>query len=88
MNWMEKSKILNWSKKFNFSSYFSILASIGCTSIVAEDRKGRIIHGRNLDYAMTSLIRNLTVIVDFTQGGNVRLHLHKTLFLNYPNSFQ
>uniref|UniRef100_A0A8L7TFG3 N-acylethanolamine-hydrolyzing acid amidase n=2 Tax=Brugia malayi TaxID=6279 RepID=A0A8L7TFG3_BRUMA len=48
-----------------------ILANIGCTSIVAQDYRGRIIHGRNLDYLMTSLLRNLTIIVDFTRGGNV-----------------
>uniref|UniRef100_A0A0R3RH62 N-acylethanolamine-hydrolyzing acid amidase n=1 Tax=Elaeophora elaphi TaxID=1147741 RepID=A0A0R3RH62_9BILA len=48
-----------------------ILANIGCTSIVTEDDKGRIIHGRNLDYAMTSLIRNLTIIVDFTRGEKI-----------------
>ncbi|VDN89932.1 unnamed protein product [Brugia pahangi] len=48
-----------------------ILANIGCTSIVAQDYRGQIIHGRNLDYLMTSLLRNLTIIVDFTRGGNV-----------------
>uniref|UniRef100_A0A1I8EXN6 NAAA-beta domain-containing protein n=1 Tax=Wuchereria bancrofti TaxID=6293 RepID=A0A1I8EXN6_WUCBA len=56
---------------FNFRFSKVILANIGCTSIVAEDYRGRIIHGRNLDYLMTSLLRNLTIIVDFTRGGNV-----------------
>ncbi|CAG9540251.1 unnamed protein product [Cercopithifilaria johnstoni] len=58
-----------------------ILANIGCTSIVAEDHKGRIIHGRNLDYVMTSLIRNLTIIADFTRGGNI-LYTAVTFALN------
>ncbi|VDK83628.1 unnamed protein product [Onchocerca ochengi] len=48
-----------------------ILANVGCTSIVAEDHNGRIIHGRNLDFDMTSLLRNMTIIADFTQGGNI-----------------
>uniref|UniRef100_A0A915PUX7 N-acylethanolamine-hydrolyzing acid amidase n=1 Tax=Setaria digitata TaxID=48799 RepID=A0A915PUX7_9BILA len=48
-----------------------ILANVGCTSIVAEDRKGRIIHGRNLDYEMSSVLRNLTIIADFTRNGNI-----------------
>ncbi|KAL4003722.1 beta subunit of N-acylethanolamine-hydrolyzing acid amidase family protein [Acanthocheilonema viteae] len=58
-----------------------ILANIGCTSIVAKDHKGRIIHGRNLDYPMTSLIRNLTIIADFTRGGNI-LYTAVTFALN------
>ncbi|GMR42496.1 hypothetical protein PMAYCL1PPCAC_12691, partial [Pristionchus mayeri] len=40
----------------------------GCTSIVACDSKGRIWHGRNLDYEMGELLKNTTVIVDFYRG--------------------
>ncbi|GMT19338.1 hypothetical protein PFISCL1PPCAC_10635, partial [Pristionchus fissidentatus] len=40
----------------------------GCTSIVACDEKGRIWHGRNLDYEMGDLLKNTTVIVDFYRG--------------------
>ncbi|EFO19901.2 hypothetical protein LOAG_08591 [Loa loa] len=57
-----------------------ILTNTGCTSIVAEDYKGRIIHGRNLDYEI-SILRNLTIIVDFTKGGNI-LYTAVTFALN------
>lgn len=40
-----------------------------CTSIVAEDLNGTIIHGRNLDYSIHSLLCNLTITVDFQKGG-------------------
>uniref|UniRef100_A0A914X2G8 N-acylethanolamine-hydrolyzing acid amidase n=1 Tax=Plectus sambesii TaxID=2011161 RepID=A0A914X2G8_9BILA len=44
---------------------------LGCTSIVAQDDKGVIWHGRNLDYAMGTLLRNITIIVDFTRNNSV-----------------
>jgi N-acylethanolamine-hydrolysing acid amidase len=40
-----------------------------CTSIVAESLNGTIVHGRNLDYSIGSLLRNLTITVDFQRGG-------------------
>ena len=41
----------------------------GCTSIVAEDETGRIYHGRNLDYGLTQLLQNITLIANFQRGG-------------------
>ena len=40
-----------------------------CTSIVAEALNGTIYHGRNMDYAFTDALRNLTVVIDYQQGG-------------------
>lgn len=40
-----------------------------CTSIVAEDVNGTIIHGRNLDYDYTDVLKNMTIIVHFTKNG-------------------
>ena len=40
-----------------------------CTSIVAEAINGTIYHGRNLDYTFTSVLSDMTVIVDFQEGG-------------------
>ena len=40
-----------------------------CTSIVAETINGTIYHGRNLDYSFTDLLRDMTITVDFQQGG-------------------
>ena len=45
--------------------------SKACTSIVAEVLNGTIFHGRNLDYSFSSSLRNMTIIVDFVQNGNV-----------------
>ena len=44
---------------------------LGCTSIVAADDDGQILHGRNLDYGMTELLKNATILVDFVRGGKV-----------------
>ena len=40
-----------------------------CTSIVVEDEKGVIYHGRNLDYHFTDILRNITLIAHFQKGG-------------------
>ncbi|XP_066279193.1 N-acylethanolamine-hydrolyzing acid amidase-like [Branchiostoma lanceolatum] len=40
-----------------------------CTSIVAQDDKGIILHGRNLDYGFADFLRNITVMVDFQTKG-------------------
>ncbi|XP_031326744.1 N-acylethanolamine-hydrolyzing acid amidase isoform X1 [Camelus dromedarius] len=42
-----------------------------CTSIVAQDSRGHIYHGRNLDYAFGNLLRNLTMDVQFLKNGQV-----------------
>ncbi|VDL68520.1 unnamed protein product [Nippostrongylus brasiliensis] len=41
---------------------------LGCTSIVAQSENGTILHGRNLDYGMGDLLKNVTISVDFTRG--------------------
>jgi len=41
----------------------------GCTSIVAQDTTGKIYHGRNLDFNLASVLRKLTIEVDFQSGG-------------------
>ncbi|XP_068089402.1 N-acylethanolamine-hydrolyzing acid amidase-like [Hyperolius riggenbachi] len=46
-------------------------ASAFCTSIVAQDKKGNIYHGRNLDYNFEDVLRNLTMDVDFIKNGKV-----------------
>ncbi len=43
----------------------------GCTSIVAQNSNGSIVHARNQDYSMPGL-DNITITVDFTRGGEVR----------------
>lgn len=40
-----------------------------CTSIVAEAINGTIYHGRNLDYSFTSVLSDMTVIIDFQEAG-------------------
>lgn len=40
-----------------------------CTSIIAEALNGTIFHGRNLDYSFGSALRDLTIVVNFQQGG-------------------
>jgi N-acylethanolamine-hydrolysing acid amidase len=40
-----------------------------CTSIVAEAINGTIYHGRNLDYSFTNVLSDMTVIIDFQEGG-------------------
>ena len=41
----------------------------GCTSIVAEDEMGHIYHGRNLDYGLTQILQNITLMANFQRGG-------------------
>ncbi|XP_004472632.1 N-acylethanolamine-hydrolyzing acid amidase [Dasypus novemcinctus] len=42
-----------------------------CTSIVAQDSKGHIYHGRNLDYLFGNILRQLTVDVQFLKDGQI-----------------
>jgi len=44
-------------------------AEAGCTSIVAQQNDNTIIHGRNLDFPLTSYLRNLTINVLFQKSG-------------------
>lgn len=47
--------------------------SDACTSIVAQDPSGKILHGRNLDFwagmGFTDTLKNMTFIADFKQSG-------------------
>ncbi|XP_027625543.1 N-acylethanolamine-hydrolyzing acid amidase [Tupaia chinensis] len=46
-------------------------SSAFCTSIVAQDSRGHIYHGRNLDYPFANILRKLTVDVQFLKNGQV-----------------
>ncbi|XP_060043867.1 N-acylethanolamine-hydrolyzing acid amidase [Erinaceus europaeus] len=52
-----------------------------CTSIVAQDSRGRIYHGRNLDYPYGNFLRNLTVDVLFLK--NEQIAFAGTTFIGY-----
>ncbi|XP_050801167.1 N-acylethanolamine-hydrolyzing acid amidase isoform X2 [Gopherus flavomarginatus] len=52
-----------------------------CTSIVAQDSKGNIYHGRNLDYAFGDILRKITIDVQFMQNGQVAYK--GTTFMGY-----
>ena len=41
-----------------------------CTSIVAADKHGFLLHGRNLDYALSNKLRDMTIIVQFKTKSN------------------
>ncbi|XP_062510998.1 N-acylethanolamine-hydrolyzing acid amidase-like [Corticium candelabrum] len=59
------------SSSFNISLGEVVLLNIAydfsafCTSIVAQNENGTIYHGRNLDYGVTSLLRKITIVVEF-----------------------
>ena len=46
-----------------------VLSRMGCTSIVAQAENGTMYHARNLDYGMTDILRNLTIMVEFKDNG-------------------
>ncbi|MFT7796924.1 N-acylethanolamine-hydrolyzing acid amidase [Arapaima gigas] len=50
---------------------FAYEMSAFCTSIVAQDTRGQIYHGRNLDYPPVELLRNVTVDILFIKKGKV-----------------
>jgi penicillin V acylase-like amidase (Ntn superfamily) len=50
-----------------------------CTSIVAVQADGKIVHGRNLDYNFQEYLTNLTLIARFERNGKV---LFLILFLS------
>ena len=41
-----------------------------CTSIVAADKAGNVLHGRNLDYALSDTLRDMTIEVQFKNRQN------------------
>jgi len=52
-----------------------------CTSIVAEDKQGNILHGRNLDYSGPAMMREMTIQVDFIKNGTTLFR--STSFVGY-----
>ncbi|XP_046513091.1 N-acylethanolamine-hydrolyzing acid amidase isoform X2 [Equus quagga] len=52
-----------------------------CTSIVAQDSRGHIYHGRNLDYTFGTFLRKLTVDVQFLKNGQIAFT--GTTFIGY-----
>ena len=42
-----------------------------CTSIVAEQKNGQIIHGRNLDYDYSPELQNVTFLADYYRNGSL-----------------
>ncbi|XP_037685931.1 N-acylethanolamine-hydrolyzing acid amidase [Choloepus didactylus] len=56
-------------------------ATAFCTSIVAQDSKGHIYHGRNLDYPFGNILRKLTMDVQFLKDGQIAFT--GTTFIGY-----
>uniref|UniRef100_A0A8C5UTT5 N-acylethanolamine acid amidase n=1 Tax=Microcebus murinus TaxID=30608 RepID=A0A8C5UTT5_MICMU len=56
-------------------------SSAFCTSIVAQDSRGGIHHGRNLDYPFGDILRKLTLDVQFLKNGQVAFT--GTTFIGY-----
>ncbi|KAJ8415574.1 hypothetical protein AAFF_G00425540 [Aldrovandia affinis] len=42
-----------------------------CASVVAQDTKGHLYHGRNLDYPHVDILKNLTIDILFIKNGKV-----------------
>ena len=59
----------NLAYDFTAFHHGSITEKGACTSILAIDNNGTLIHGRNLDYTFKDLIRNFTVNVQFQSKG-------------------
>ncbi|XP_028852801.1 N-acylethanolamine-hydrolyzing acid amidase-like [Denticeps clupeoides] len=59
---------------------FAYEVSAFCTSVVAQDTKGNIYHGRNLDYPH-DVLRNLTLDINFMRNG--KLAYRGTTFAGY-----
>ncbi|XP_041315594.1 N-acylethanolamine-hydrolyzing acid amidase [Pyrgilauda ruficollis] len=60
---------------------FAYESTAFCTSIVAQDDKGNIYHGRNLDYDFVDILSKITLDVQFIKGGQVAYQ--GTTFLGY-----
>ncbi|VDO52350.1 unnamed protein product [Haemonchus placei] len=61
------------------------ILDMGCTSIVAQSRNGTIFHGRNLDYGLSDLLKNVTIIKIMYSG--VTFALSSTLFTGQNDAF-
>ncbi|XP_075400303.1 N-acylethanolamine-hydrolyzing acid amidase [Tenrec ecaudatus] len=64
-------KVLNLSLDDCVLCNLAYESSAFCTSIVAQDSRGHIFHGRNLDYDFGHMLRNLTVDVQFIRNGQI-----------------
>lgn len=62
---------LNITPNGTNSSYSHPSDVFGCTSIVAQDPKGNVFHGRNLDWNLPNNMRNASFIVDFMANGSL-----------------
>uniref|UniRef100_A0A8C0VQU9 Acid ceramidase N-terminal domain-containing protein n=1 Tax=Cyanistes caeruleus TaxID=156563 RepID=A0A8C0VQU9_CYACU len=51
---------------------FAYESTAFCTSIVVQDDRGNIYHGRNLDYDFVDILSKITLDVQFIKGGQVR----------------
>ncbi|XP_064005789.1 N-acylethanolamine-hydrolyzing acid amidase isoform X3 [Pogoniulus pusillus] len=60
---------------------FAYESTAFCTSIVAQDTKGNIYHGRNLDYDFVDILSKITIDVRFLKSGQVAYQ--GTTFLGY-----
>ncbi|XP_023563463.1 N-acylethanolamine-hydrolyzing acid amidase isoform X4 [Octodon degus] len=63
------SNFLNLSLTDGLLINLAYESSAFCTSVVAQDSRGHIYHGRNLDYPFGELLRKLTVDVQFLKNG-------------------
>ncbi|XP_013371705.1 PREDICTED: N-acylethanolamine-hydrolyzing acid amidase isoform X2 [Chinchilla lanigera] len=75
------SEFLNLSLADGLLVNLAYESSAFCTSVVAQDTRGRIYHGRNLDYPFGDLLRKLTVDVQFVKNGQVAFT--GTTFIGY-----
>ncbi|XP_042652307.1 N-acylethanolamine-hydrolyzing acid amidase isoform X3 [Tyto alba] len=60
---------------------FAYESTAFCTSIVAQDDKGNIYHGRNLDYDFVDILSKITIDVQFIKSGQIAYQ--GTTFLGY-----
>jgi hypothetical protein len=56
-----------------------------CTSIVAHDRNGEIVHGRNMDYPLFEYMKDLTYTADFYVNG--KMIFRADMFAGYAGVF-
>jgi hypothetical protein len=56
----------------NTEDRFWSTSSLGCTSIVAINKKRQVFHGRNLDYGMPEVLKKAAIYVDFVKNGTVK----------------
>ncbi|XP_051475784.1 N-acylethanolamine-hydrolyzing acid amidase isoform X2 [Apus apus] len=60
---------------------FAYESTAFCTSIVAQDDRGNIYHGRNLDYDFVDILSKITIDVQFIRSGQIAYQ--GTTFLGY-----